>query len=90
VDIAGLQPAAWSRALYAPPIAALAPYAEALEQVGSRLFAPFSGVIMLEAVKQTFAVKPKGARAPAFAMPVFNPAPVGVTFKPLKGQKIAP
>jgi SAM-dependent methyltransferase len=90
VDIAGLQPAAWSRALYAPPIAALAPYAEALEQVGSRLFAPFSGVIMLEAVKQTFAVKPKGARAPAFAMPVFNPAPVGATFKPLKGQKIAP
>jgi SAM-dependent methyltransferase len=89
VNIAGLEPTAWSRALYAPPHAAFAPYAEMLEQVGSRLLPPFSGVIMLEAVKQTFAVKPKGARAPAFARPVFQPAPVGAVFKPWTGQKIS-
>jgi SAM-dependent methyltransferase len=82
VNIAGLEPTAWSRALYMPPHAAFAPYAEVIEQVGSRLLAPFSGVIMLEAVKQTFAVRPKGARAPAFATPAFGPVPVGAAFKP--------
>ena len=82
VNIAGLEPTAWSRSLYMPPHAAFAPYAEVIEQVGSRLFAPFSGVIMLEAVKQTFAVKPRGAKAAAFAMPVFQPAPVGASFDP--------
>jgi SAM-dependent methyltransferase len=62
---AELEPLAWSRALYAPPIAGLARYADGFEQVGARLWPRFSGVIMLEAVKQTFAVKPKGLRAPA-------------------------
>jgi SAM-dependent methyltransferase len=89
VNIAGLEPTAWSRALYAPPHAVFAPYAEIIEQLGSRLLAPFSGVIMLEAVKQTFAVKPKGARAPAFAAPAFRPSPVGAAFKPWRGQKIS-
>jgi SAM-dependent methyltransferase len=102
VNIAGLSPTAWSRALYLPPHAAFAPYAELIEQMGSRIAAPFSGVIMLEAVKQTFAVKPKGVRASPFAVPAFQPAPVGAafepgqgapasaTFKPWKGQKLAP
>jgi SAM-dependent methyltransferase len=62
---AELEPLAWSRALYAPPIVGLAPYAEGFEQVGARLWPRFAGVILLEAVKKTFAVKPKGLRAPA-------------------------
>ena len=74
----GLEPIAWSRALYAPPLRFLAPWAEAIEQIGSRLAPPLSGVVMLEAVKQTFALKPRGAAAPVFARPAFNPAPVGV------------
>lgn len=78
VRAVGLEPTAWSRALYAPPHSFFAPFAEALEQVGSRLAAPMSGVILLEAVKQTLAVKPRGVRAPAFA-PVFQPVPVGAT-----------
>jgi SAM-dependent methyltransferase len=90
VNIAGLEPTAWSRALYAPPYPIFAPYADLFEQVGSRIFAPFSGVILLEAVKQTFAVKPKGVRAPVFARPAFRPAAVGAVFKPWSGQKISP
>ena len=87
VNIAGLAPAAWSRALYAPPVSALSPYAEVFEQIGSRIAAPLSGVIMLEAIKQTFAVKPKGAKAPAFAVPGFQPVPVGAAFKPIESPK---
>ncbi len=74
---AGLEPSAWSRALYAPPYRGFAPWAEAVEQIGSRLAAPASGVVMLEAVKQTFAVRPKGVLAPAVRRPVFQPAPIG-------------
>ena len=84
VNIAGLSPTAWSRALYLPPHAAFAPYAELIEQAGSRLLAPFSGVIMLEAVKQTFAVRPKGARAFPFAVPAFQPSPVAAAFEPAR------
>jgi SAM-dependent methyltransferase len=62
---AELEPLAWSRALYVPPVAGLARYAEGFELVGARLFPRFAGLILLEAVKQTFAVKPKGLRAPA-------------------------
>ncbi len=64
---AGLEPAAWSRAVYIPPHPAFAPHAELVEQLGSRVWPPFSGLILLEAVKQTFAVKPRAVRAPAFA-----------------------
>jgi SAM-dependent methyltransferase len=79
VKAAGLEPTAWSRALYAPPYRGFAPWAEAVEQIGSRLAAPASGVVMLEAVKQTFAVRPKGVLAPAARRPVFHPAPIGAT-----------
>ena len=80
---AGLEPSAWSRALYAPPYRPFAPWAEAVEAIGSRLAAPASGVVMLEAVKQTFAVRPKGVLAPARRRPIFQPAPVG-TVRTLK------
>ncbi|HEX8232835.1 MAG TPA: methyltransferase domain-containing protein [Caulobacteraceae bacterium] len=60
---AELEPLAWSRALYAPPLDWSARWAEGFEQVGSRLWPGFAGLILLEAVKQTFALKPKPARA---------------------------
>lgn len=62
---AELEPIAWSRALYVPPLNSTARFAEGFERVGSRLWPAFSGLILLEAVKQTFAVKPNGLRAPA-------------------------
>lgn len=74
---AGLEPAAWSRSLYTPPLQMLAPYADVFEQIGSRLFPPASGLILLEAVKQTYAVKPAGSRAPAFSPGRLRPQPVG-------------
>ena len=62
---AELEPVAWSRALYVPPAAWLAPYAGAFEQAGAALWPRFAGLILLEAVKQTFAVKPRGLGATA-------------------------
>jgi SAM-dependent methyltransferase len=70
---AELEPIAWSRALYVPPAAGLIRFAEGFERVGSRLWPAFSGLILLEAVKQTFALKPTAARLPAQAR-----APVGL------------
>jgi SAM-dependent methyltransferase len=61
---AELEPVAWSRALFAPPLQWTARWAEGFEQIGARLWPGFSGLILLEAVKQTFAVKPKGRRMP--------------------------
>jgi SAM-dependent methyltransferase len=73
---AELEPMAWSRALYVPPVEGLSRYAEGFEQIGARLWPRFAGLILLEAVKQTFAVKPKGLRAPArvFAPGALQPA----------------
>jgi SAM-dependent methyltransferase len=71
---AGLAPVAWSRALYVPPWAPLAPHAELVEQLASRLAAPLSGLILLEAIKQTFAVRPRPAEA-AVVAPFLRPAP---------------
>ncbi len=80
---AELEPLAWSRALYAPPLAWTAGWAEGFEQIGSRLWAPFSGLILLEAVKQTWAVKPKLAPARArHAAPALKPAAAGPLFTP--------
>ena len=58
---ADLEPTAWSRALYLPPWGFAASWAEGLEQVGARLWPMLSGVILLEAVKQTYAVTPRGS-----------------------------
>ena len=71
---AELEPAGWTRALYVPPLGWMARWAEGFEQVGSRLWPGFAGVVLMEAVKQTFAVKPKGVRA-RVARPVLVPAP---------------
>ena len=75
---ADLEPSGWTRALYVPPFQWAARWAEGFEQVGARLWPQFSGLILIEAVKQTFAVKPKGAksRVRVFA-PGVLPAPAG-------------
>ena len=76
---ADLEPAGWTRALYVPPIGMAAGWAEGFEQVGARLWPRFAGLILMEAVKQTFAVKPRGhrARVRVFAPGVLSPSPVG-------------
>jgi len=76
---AELEPSGWTRALYAPPFAWCAGWAEGFEQVGAWLWPNFAGLILMEAVKQTFAVKPRGqrARARVFAPGSLAPAPVG-------------
>jgi len=77
---AELEPVAWSRALYVPPVAWMARWAEGFEQMGAWVWPMMSGVVLMEAVKQTFAVKPRGARAPVrvFAPPVLQPAAAGM------------
>ncbi len=73
---AELEPSGWTRALYAPPVAWTARWAEGFEQVGSRLWPGFAGLLLMEAVKQTFAVKPQGARSRVrVSRPVLLPAP---------------
>jgi SAM-dependent methyltransferase len=75
---AELEPSGWTRALYVPPAPWIARWAEGFEQVGSRLWPGFAGLMLMEAVKQTFAVKPKGLRVRARALrPVLAPAPAG-------------
>jgi hypothetical protein len=72
---AELEPTAWSRALYLPPANLFTPWAEVWEQAGSKLWPPFSGLILMEAVKQTFAVKAKAVRARARVfVPALQPA----------------
>ncbi|HYF22476.1 MAG TPA: methyltransferase domain-containing protein [Caulobacteraceae bacterium] len=78
---AGLEPVAWSQALYAPPWRVFVGWADAFEQVGSRVWPGSAGLILLEAVKRTFALKPKPARfriaapVPGVLAPVPQPAP---------------
>ena len=74
---ADLEPTAWSRALYLPPLAWMGSWAEPFEQAGARLWPGLSGLILLEAVKQTFAVKPRGqgARARVIVPGTLQPMP---------------
>jgi len=62
---AELAPAGWTRALYAPPVSWAARWAEGFEQAGARLWPPMAGLILMEAQKQTLAVRPIPARARA-------------------------
>lgn len=74
---ADLEPSGWTRALYAPPFTWTAGWAEGFEQIGAWLWPPLAGLILMEAVKQTFAVKPRAARATArvFAPGTLAPLP---------------
>jgi SAM-dependent methyltransferase len=78
---AELEPAGWTRALYAPPVAWAARLADGAERLGAVLWPPLAGLILMEAVKQTFAVKPRAVRARAhvFAPGALRPAAGGVT-----------
>jgi len=77
---AELEPSGWTRALYVPPVSWMAGWAEGFEQAGSRLWPGFSGVLMMEAVKQTFAVKPRAVRARVPARGLLSPVPSGAPF----------
>lgn len=73
---AGLEPAGWTRALYAPPFDWAARWAEGFEQAGARLWAPLAGLILIEARKQTLAVRPipRRSRARVFSPGALRPA----------------
>ena len=75
---ADLEPLAWSRALFAPPLQWTARWADGLEQAGALLWPGLSGLILLEAVKTSFAVRPTGrrVRARVFAPGALAPSPV--------------
>jgi SAM-dependent methyltransferase len=80
---AELEPTGWTRALYVPPVSWMSRWAEGFEQAGSRLWPKFAGVVLTEAVKQTFALKPKPARVRArIAPPLLAPAPVAPNASP--------
>jgi SAM-dependent methyltransferase len=75
---AELEPTGWTRALYVPPVNWLSRWAEGFEQAGSRLWPGFAGIVLTEAVKQTFAVKAKAVRVRSLvARPVLTPLPAG-------------
>ncbi len=81
---AELEPIAWSQALYVPPWTALTGWADGFEQVGSRVWPGSAGLVMLEAVKRTFAIKAKPVRAklssplPGVFAPQPSPVPAGL------------
>jgi len=58
---AELEPTAWSQALYVPPWRQFADWAEGFEQVGSKIWPGSAGLILLEACKRTYAVRPEPA-----------------------------
>ena len=77
LEEADFAPVGWTRALYAPPIPWMSRWAEGFEQVGARLWPPFAGIILIEAIKTTFAVLPRGVKAGRVVRPAFQPVPVG-------------
>ena len=84
---AELEPVAWSQALYVPPWTPLARWADGFEQTGSRLWPGFAGLVLMEAVKRTFALKAKPARArltnplPGVLAPQPAPVPAGMSHR---------
>lgn len=84
---ADLEPVAWSQAIYVPPWPPLARFADGFEQVGSRVWPGWAGLVMMEAVKRTYALKAKPVRArlvnplPGVLAPQPAPAPAGMTHR---------
>lgn len=73
---AELEPTGWTRALYVPPVSWLAGWAEGFEQAGSRLWPGFAGLVLTEAVKESFAIKARPARVRAAVVrPGLSPLP---------------
>lgn len=78
---AGLEPVAWARAVYTPPLNAsfMIRTARSVERVGERLTPRWGGVLMIEAVKRV--AKPVGGAT--IIRPVFGSArPQGVVAAP--------
>lgn len=73
----GLEPAAWSQALYVPPWRPLLPMADGIEQVGRWMLPGMAGLIMLEATRQSYArIRPQGlAQAVLAVRPALTPSP---------------
>ena len=70
------EPSGWPRPPSVPPVGWMARWADGFEQAGSRLWPGFAGLLLMECTKQTFAVKPRGSRAPVRAVrPALVPAP---------------
>jgi SAM-dependent methyltransferase len=72
---AGLEPQASERVLFTPPHRAFVRAAGLFEGLGRWSRSPLSGLVMVEAVKRTFAVAPRGKRARARRAPLGAPAP---------------
>lgn len=75
---AELEPTAWTRALFTPPVAWLAQWPEAWEQMGAVAWPPFAGLTLIEAVKRTFAPTAKAVVTRARIAPaggVLQPRP---------------
>jgi SAM-dependent methyltransferase len=90
---AELEPSGWTRALYVPPVGWMARWSDGFEAVGSRLWPAFAGLLMMEATKQTFAVKPRGERARVrAARPALSPVPgaTPVSSEPVLRRPLAP
>ena len=90
---AELEPSGWTRALYVPPVGWMSRWADGFEAVGSRLWPGFAGLLMMEATKQTFAMKHQGHRARVrVARPALVPAPgvTPVSSEPVMQGRLAP
>jgi SAM-dependent methyltransferase len=86
---AELEPSGWTRALYVPPVGWMARWAEGFEQAGSRLWPGFAGLLLMEAVKQTFAVKAQGSRVRVRSgRPVLLPAPGAAPVSRTPGEPV--
>lgn len=81
---AGLEPTAWSQALYVPPWRPLLGMADGFEQIGARVFPGAAGLIMLEASRQNYArIRPSGAPQEILgARPALTPSPAARSHGP--------
>ena len=72
LDDALFEPTAWSRALYTPPWkwSTNTRIARMWEETGERAWPALGGVILVEAVKRTMALRPRPATAPARRKPL--------------------
>lgn len=72
LDDALFEPTAWSRALYTPPWrwSTHTRIARMWEETGERVWPALGGVILVEAVKRTMALRPRQATAPVRGEPL--------------------
>jgi len=83
VRSAGLEPRAWSQALYVPPWQPILPFSDGIEQFGRILFPGTAGLLLMEAGRRTYA-RPtvRGARSIMAPVPALNPASTRASLSP--------